>query len=127
MRTQTTRALGQLELVGLVARQLHRDLLLAVEPELDAHLEAEVHDARHLRLARAGLGRRARARCRAGARALSPTLLTGPRKRITNGVGGLVVELARRADLLDAAVVHHGDVVGDRHRLLLVVRDEDAS
>ncbi len=36
-----------------------------------------------------------------------------------------VVELARRAHLLDHALVEHGQPIGDRHRLLLVVRDED--
>ena len=40
-------------------------------------------------------------------------------------VGGLLVEVARRADLLDAAVVEDDDLLGDLHRLLLVVRDED--
>ena len=34
-----------------------------------------------------------------------------------------LVEVGGRADLLDPAVVHHGDRVGHRHRLLLVVRD----
>ena len=38
---------------------------------------------------------------------------------------GLVVELARAADLLEPAVVDDGDLVGDLHRLVLVVRDED--
>ena len=38
--------------------------------------------------------------------------------------GRLVVDLARRADLLDPAVVHHRDPVGDLHRLLLVVGDQ---
>ena len=38
---------------------------------------------------------------------------------------GLVVELARAADLLELAVVDHGDLVGDLHRLVLVVGDED--
>ena len=37
---------------------------------------------------------------------------------------GLVVELARAADLLELAVVDDGDLVGDLHRLVLVVRDE---
>ena len=37
----------------------------------------------------------------------------------------VLVELAGAADLLDPAVVHHRDLVGDLHRLLLVVRDED--
>ena len=37
----------------------------------------------------------------------------------------VVVELLRRADLLDAAVVHHHHAVGQRHRLDLVVGDVD--
>ena len=40
-------------------------------------------------------------------------------------VGRPVVELERRADLLDAAVVHHHDLVGHGHGLDLVVRDVD--
>src|SRR5438874_2980678 len=36
-----------------------------------------------------------------------------------------LVELARRADLLDPPVVDDDDLVRDLHRLLLVVRDED--
>src|SRR6266540_1926510 len=39
-------------------------------------------------------------------------------------VRGPLVEIMRRADLLDATVVHEHDVVGDLHRLLLIVRDE---
>ena len=41
------------------------------------------------------------------------------------GVGRAVVELERRADLLDIAVAHDDDAVGHRHRLDLVVRDVD--
>ena len=37
---------------------------------------------------------------------------------------GLLVDLARRADLDELAVVHHRDAVGHRHRLFLVVRDD---
>ena len=37
----------------------------------------------------------------------------------------VVVELARAADLLEPAVVDDRDLVGDLHRLVLVVRDED--
>ena len=37
----------------------------------------------------------------------------------------MVVQLQRRADLLDDAVVHDDDAVGHRHRLDLVVRDVD--
>ena len=40
-------------------------------------------------------------------------------------VGRPVVNLHRRADLLDRAVVHHDDAVGQRHRLGLVVGDHD--
>ena len=36
-----------------------------------------------------------------------------------------IVDLARRADLLDPAGVHHGDAVRHRHRLLLIVGHED--
>ena len=38
---------------------------------------------------------------------------------------GIVVERQRRADLLDAAVAQHDDLVGQRHRLDLVVRHVD--
>ena len=37
-----------------------------------------------------------------------------------------MVDLVRRADLLDSPVVHHGDAVGDFERFFLIVRDEDA-
>ncbi len=40
-------------------------------------------------------------------------------------VRGPLVEVARAADLLDPALVHQHDLVGELHRLLLVVRDED--
>ena len=38
----------------------------------------------------------------------------------------MVVDLVGRADLLDPAVVHHHDAVGDLERLVLVVGDEHA-
>ena len=37
----------------------------------------------------------------------------------------VVIEIVGRADLFDAAVVHHHDPVGERHRLDLVVGDVD--
>src|SRR2546427_11806247 len=37
----------------------------------------------------------------------------------------MVVELEWRSDLLDAAIVHHDDAIGHRHRLDLIVRDID--
>ena len=40
-------------------------------------------------------------------------------------VAGSLVELHRRADLLDVAVLEHDDAVGQRHRLDLVVGDVD--
>ena len=36
----------------------------------------------------------------------------------------IVVDLSRRSDLLDPSVVHDGDAVSNRHRLFLIVRDE---
>src|SRR5919198_1062536 len=47
-----------------------------------------------------------------------------PEELHDEAVGRVVIELARRADLLDTALVEHGDAVGDPHRLLLVVRDQ---
>ena len=40
-------------------------------------------------------------------------------------VRGVMVDVGRRADLLQHALVHDGDAVGERHRLDLVVRDVD--
>ena len=39
--------------------------------------------------------------------------------------GGMVEQFLRRAGLLDAALAHHHDLVGDLERLFLIVRDED--
>jgi hypothetical protein len=36
-----------------------------------------------------------------------------------------VIELVRGIPLLDAAVVHDADLVGERKRFVLVVRDQD--
>ncbi len=38
---------------------------------------------------------------------------------------GRLVELPRRRDLLETARVHHADPVGHRHRLFLIVGDDD--
>ena len=46
-------------------------------------------------------------------------------KPATKRLAGRVVELERRADLLDDAVVHDDDAVGHGHRLDLVVGDVD--
>ena len=54
-----------------------------------------------------------------------PEAVHGPDEAHHELVGRLLVEVARAADLLDPALVHEHDLVGDLHRLLLVVRDED--
>ncbi len=46
-------------------------------------------------------------------------------KSAANGVAGALVDVARRADLLDPPLVHHDDAVGHRQRFLLVVRHQD--
>ena len=38
----------------------------------------------------------------------------------------MIEHVARRADLLDAALVHHHDLIGDFERLFLIMRDEHA-
>ena len=48
-----------------------------------------------------------------------------PMNEATNLFAGLVIELHRRADLRDDAVVEHHDLVGERHRLDLIVGDVD--
>ena len=48
-----------------------------------------------------------------------------PTKSATKARRGPAVDLLRRADLLDHAVVHHHDAVGHGQRLLLVVRHHD--
>ena len=45
---------------------------------------------------------------------------------VHEGGRGLLVDLLRRADLLDPPLVHHHHAVGDFQRLLLVVGDEHA-
>ena len=62
--------------------------------------------------------------CRAGAPAIPLSEDTAPRKDITNALAGRVVDLGRRADLLDSALVEHRDPVGDVERLRLVVGDQ---
>ena len=48
-----------------------------------------------------------------------------PMKPATKMLAGRVVDLARRAELLEHALLHHGDARGQRHRLDLVVGDVD--
>ncbi len=39
--------------------------------------------------------------------------------------GWPIVEFFRRADLFDAAFVEHDDAIGELHRLILIMRDEN--
>ena len=48
-----------------------------------------------------------------------------PTKRATNSRRGPPVDFHRRADLLDLARVHHDDAPGQRHRLDLIMGDEN--
>ena len=71
------------------------------ELELEADLEAEVHDAHDLRLLGAGLGLGGDADVVRAHEARRRSRATGPRKPMTNSLAGRVVELPRGADLLD--------------------------
>src|SRR5436190_1224950 len=116
--------LGQFELLGLGTRDLRPKGIAVGEHELDANLEPEVHDPLDHRLL--GAGRRdvrdldvVRAdEQRAPAVDLADEAHHELGRR-------MLVEVARGPGLLDLAMVHHDDLLGDVHRLLLVVRDED--
>ena len=61
----------------------------------------------------------------ASAVTVPPMKLVVPTKSATNLSRRLLVDLARRADLDHAALVHHRDLVRERQRLALVVGDVD--
>ena len=95
---------------------------LGPDHRLDLAARARSRPAR-----RGTCGRRSRRTQRV---AVGPDRLGAEQVRDAQEVGDeqrrrLLVDLARRAGLLDAAAVHHGDAVAHRERLLLVVRDED--
>ncbi len=114
---------AEVELLGLHARELREHRLAVGQLQLDAHLEAEVADPRRP-APRGRRGRRGSDRDVVRAHERAVEARDRPEEAHHEAVRGPVVELARAADLLDPGVVHHRDVVGDRHRLLLVVRDE---
>jgi hypothetical protein len=116
-------ALGQLQLVGLGLGQLDVCVTAVRKVELDAHLEAEVDHARHLRLRRPGLRQRRDLQVMR-THQLGSEPRDGAEEAHDEAVRRALVKVPRRAHLLDVAVVHDGDPVGDVHRLLLVVRDE---
>ncbi len=55
----------------------------------------------------------------------SPRRLTGPMNDITNSLRGLSYSSRGVPACSMLALVHHHDLLGDLHRLLLVVRHED--
>jgi hypothetical protein len=59
-----------------------------------------------------------------GAYEASVQLGDGPEELHHERVRGLFVELVGSADLFDASRRHHDDLVGDLHRLFLIVGDE---
>ena len=69
--------------------------------------------------------RRSRCGRAAGSTTRPRRMLSVPTKEATKRGARAVVDLERRADLLDPAVVHHHDAVGHRQRLFLVVRHVD--
>ena len=112
------------ELLELVSPQPRRESLAASVGQVDADVGAEDRDALDLDLHRAV------------ARPAPEHDLVRPHEALSeaNGVADEaqheigrrgVVELSGRADLLEPPMVENGDPVGNLHRLLLVVRDED--
>src|SRR3954464_1186779 len=115
----------QLELLGLLLGQLRGQVLAVLADELDAHLEAEVDDALDHRLGAAlalGLEQQLDV-VRADERIAEP--VDRPDEAHHELVGRLLVEVARRTDLLDAALVQDDVLAGALHRLLRVWGDDD--
>ena len=115
---------GELELLDLRPRQLRDQRNAVAEAHLDPHLEAEVDDPVDHRLHRPRSGH------------VGDLHVVRADERLADPVGGadeahhelrlgMVVEVGRPAGLLDRAVVHDHDLLGDVHRLLLIVGDED--
>src|SRR5262245_28439200 len=108
----------------LVAAQLHPDLIPVRERELDANFEAKMDYALDDRLSAGPV-------CReldlevvwTDERVIEPVdRADEPHHEFARRV---LVEIAWFSGLLDPAFVHEHDAVGDVHRLLLVVRDQD--
>src|SRR3954468_8208597 len=117
-------SLLELELLELRARQLRPDVAPCAGLKIDPDLEAEVHDPLYLHLLRA-VGRQDE-----DVEVVRPNVGLAQLCHRSDElhhelVRGRVVELARRADLLDLALVHHHDLLGHLHGLLLIVRHED--
>ncbi len=111
------------------ARQRGRNLV----PQADEHVRALVFDIRHAgREVHAACGQRRAGRIDAdavgahahGARRGAQHVVAAHEPR-DEFAGRAVVDVVRRAGLLDAAVVHHHHGVGQGHGLLLRVRDVD--
>src|SRR3954447_17642054 len=98
-------ALLELELLELRARQLCPHVAAGAGLEVDPDLEAEVHDALHLHLLGA-FGRQQEDVEVVGAHVRLAELCDRADELQDDLVRRRVVQLARRADLLDAALVH---------------------
>ncbi len=109
---------------AVLARDLRPDVAAVVELELDADLEAEVHDALDERLGAGavGLGEDLDV-VRAHERVAEA--VDGPDERHHELVGGVSYSSRGAPACSIAALVHDDDLLGDFHRLLLIVRDED--
>ena len=109
--------------VELVSRHERDDLRSGRVVQLDFRVAAEKRDAHDHRLDRPldRLGRQVQV--------VRPHENVAERLRVADEghdelCCGLVVELARAAHLLEFAVVDDGDLIGDLHCLVLIVRDE---
>ncbi len=122
----------QREVLAVGQRGRRTDVVAEIEPVLDGRLDgATVDDERlgpgddcHRPLARP------RGRRDGRVTQVEMAVRDGGRKPVRRtdevgdeGVHGLLVDVVRRADLLDLAVVHHRDPVAHDHRLGLVVGD----
>src|SRR5215211_2455275 len=104
----------------LIPGHLRPDAIAVRQTQLDPVLEPERHDALD------------RGRQTAGVIETTDDHLVGADVGVADAIdpadkahyklgSGVLVELRRRPDLLDAAVIHHHDAGGDLHRFLLVV------
>jgi hypothetical protein len=95
-----------------------------VEDELDANLEPEVDETLDHRLLRRAVRLEADLEIVRADPGVAEAVY-GPDKAHHELVRGMLVEVPRLAGLLDPALVHDDDAIGDLHGLFLVVRHEN--
>ena len=117
-------AAPELELLEPVAREDRDELCTGLVVQLDPGVAPQHREADDHRLG--GAVRRLREQLDVvGAHQDATDLVRVAHETHDELVRGSIVELARRPDLLEPTAVHHRDLVGNLHRLLLVVRHED--